>query len=92
MSPIKWPWGTRAVMDKTGIVAPLAADHPVDLWICCRLDEPWTWKMLTNQGVAECVDCHADLIFRRSEKSPTDPHVQKICVRCAERRLNAPGP
>jgi hypothetical protein len=83
---IKWPWGTRAVIS-TGGVEALAADAPVEYWVCCRVDEPWTWKVMTDQHVGACVRCDGAVIYRVSAKSPTDPAVKKLCKRCAERMV-----
>lgn len=82
---VKWPTGKRFTFDETGVVEELPADHPVQFWVCCRLDEPWTWRVLPHQHVAPCVDCGAALIYRVSEKSPSDPAVQKVCRRCMVR-------
>lgn len=86
---MKWPRvsGVRATVDKHGIVDRLPDDYPVDYWVCYRVDEPWTWRVLTNQFRAPCARCGAAIIFRVSEKSPTEPGVQKICTRCAERLI-----
>lgn len=85
----RWPWhshrGRRFAVDQTGLVEEFADDHPVQFWICCRLDEPWTWQVLPDQHVGTCVDCAGAIIYRVSARSPTDPAVQKICRRCAER-------
>lgn len=83
-SPIRWPWGSRATIDKHGIEA-LPDDHPVEYWVCCRVDEPWTWTLMTQQFRGVCCQCRGAIVFRVSEKSPTDPAVKKLCKRCAER-------
>lgn len=87
---IDWPWGTRAVLTEDGITERLPDDYPVEWWVCCRLDEPWTWKILTHQHTGTCVRCYAAIIYRKSAKSPTNPGVKKICRRCAE-QLAASG-
>jgi hypothetical protein len=84
MAAIKWPWGTRARVGPDS-TEPLPADHPVDYWVCCRVDEPWTWTRMSQQFRGECCECRGAIVFRVSEKSPTDPAVHKICKRCAER-------
>jgi hypothetical protein len=86
-----FPIGKRVVMDAHGVVEELPADHPVQYWICYRLDEPWTWKPLSNQFTGHCATCHAGIIYRVSALNPTNPGVQKICRRCAERLLEADG-
>lgn len=91
MSAFRWPWGERARVAADGTFEPLPADAPVEYWVCCRLDEPWTWRVMTNQHLGSCVDCGARIVFRISAKSPIDPAVQKICRRCAERRATSEG-
>lgn len=80
---IDWPWGRRALVGSDS-TTELPADYPVEYWICCRVDEPWTWKPMTQQFLGDCVRCGAGIIYRKSELSPTNPGVQKICKRCAE--------
>jgi hypothetical protein len=87
---MRWPWGKRAIIDEHGVREILAADHPVEHWVCCRVDEPWTWQVLTNQYFGTCASCAADIIYRVSERSPTDDAVKKICRRCADRMAAEP--
>jgi hypothetical protein len=82
-----WPWGKRAVIDEHGVVEILADDHPVPYWVCCRVDEPWTWHVMTNQFIGACAKCSGAIIYRVSENTPTTPDVQKICRRCVERMV-----
>jgi hypothetical protein len=85
MTRITWPWGERATIDKHGLVKRLPDDYPVEYWVCCRVDEPWTWWVMTQQHVGACARCATEIVYRVCEKSPTNPDVQKICTRCAER-------
>lgn len=80
-----FPWGKRAIMDEHGVVERLADDAPVEYWVCCREDQPWTWRVLSNQHIGRCVRCGCEVIYRISARTPTDPAVKKICTTCAER-------
>lgn len=82
---MKWPWGKRVVIDEQGVRAVLPDEWPVEFWVCCRVDEPWTWRVLPGQQIGACATCHDAIIYLVSAKSPTDPAVRKICKRCAER-------
>lgn len=81
---MEFPSGKRATFDEHGLVEELDDDHPVEYWVCCRFNEPWTWQLMGNQHVGECVKCRAEVIYRVSAITPTDPKVKKICRHCAE--------
>ncbi|PYR95402.1 MAG: hypothetical protein DMF84_01205 [Acidobacteria bacterium] len=85
-----WPKGRRVVMDEHGIVEDLPTDAAVPWWVCCRLDEPWTFTLYFDQSqhVTRCCDCQAEIVYRVTARSPTNSDAQKICRRCATRRLH----
>ena len=84
-----WPIGRRASFDEHGVVEYLDAHAPVEWWVCFRVDEPWTWKVMTNQFTGSCRHCGAAIVYRVSGLSPTNAGVQRICTHCAERIIEA---
>lgn len=88
--PVVQP-GERVAYHRDGRVERLADDVAVDVWVCQRVDEPWTWSVKPGQHTAACADCGVSIVYRITDKSPTDPRVPKVCQWCAARRLATDG-
>jgi hypothetical protein len=76
----KWQPG-KVLNSETG--EPVTDGSKPEYWVCPRVDEPWTWTLMSNQFVAVCTKCQDPLVYRISPRSPSN-NPPKICYRCAE--------